>query len=193
MTDMAPPLGLSTDWDDPTLASIPDSTTDFTITPLQRRDEEEVRNLLRQNLTPFEEAGSVLAASFRRLDNLGAVYNGEGARMLIIKDPKNSRCLGCIGIGPLAGLPPEEGIGEIRDLVVDTTARKRGVGRQLLQLAVSVAQQMGYRRLYLETTPEMEKAQRLFTRFGFRPLKEGLGRKAAHSTLPCYYVLEMGT
>lgn len=193
MTDMVPPLGLSTEWDESSLTSIPEQSTDFTITPLQRRDEEEVRNMLRQSLTHFEEAGSVLAASFRRLDNIGAVYNDEGARMLVIKDAKNSHCLGCIGIGPLAGLPPEEGIGEIRDLVVDINVRKRGIGRQLLQLAVSVAQQMGYNRLYLETTPEMEKAQRLFTRFGFRPLKEGLGRKAAHSTLPCYYVLEMGT
>lgn len=191
MTDMAP-LGISAEWNEPSTPSISDTSLDVSITPLQRRDEEEVRNLLRQNLTPFEEAGSVLAASFRRLENLGAVYNREGARMLVIKDAKNSNCLGCIGIGPLAGLPVEEGIGEIRDLVVDVKARKQGVGRQLLQLAVNVAQQMGYRRLYLETTPEMEKARRLFSRFGFRPLKEGLGRKATHDTLPCYYVLEMG-
>lgn len=189
MTDMTP-LGISAEWSDPSAPSISE-TSDVSITPLQRRDEEEVRNLLRQNLAPFEEAGSVLAASFRRLENLGAVYNREGARMLVLKDAKDSHCLGCIGIGPLAGLPVEEGIGEIRDLVVDLKARKQGIGRQLLQLAVNVAQQMGYRRLYLETTPEMEKAQRLFTRFGFRPLKEGLGRKGAHDTLPCYYVLDM--
>lgn len=190
MTDMTP-LGITAEWNQPSAHALSETHLDISITPLQRRDEEEVRNLLRQNLTPFEEAGSVLAASFRRLENLGAVYNSEGSRMLVIKDAKNSHCLGCIGIGPLAGLPVEEGIGEIRDLVVDAKARMQGVGQQLLQLAVNVAQQMGYRRLYLETTPEMEKAQRLFKRFGFRPLKEGLNSKAAHSTLPCYFVLEM--
>ncbi len=53
------------------------------------------------------------------------------------------------------------------------------------------AKAMGYKRLYLETTPQMEKAQKLFIRFGFRPVTQAQQElKDQSSSVPSYFILE---
>jgi len=47
----------------------------------------------------------------------------------------------------------------------------------------------------METTPQMEKAQRLFQRFGFRPVTHAQGTTIVSTDskdgfLPCYFLLE---
>jgi putative acetyltransferase len=152
-----------------------------------------VEDLIRRNLEGYEEAGSVLKATFRRLGDLLNVYQSEGARFFVLRDPRNADgCIGGAGIGSLHGLPPSEGLGEVRDLVLEEGYRGRGLGARLLKRCVEEAKAMGYKRLYLETTPQMEKAQKLFIRFGFRPITqaqpEALGTPV--DKIPCYFLLE---
>ena len=100
--------------------------------------------------------------------------------------------MGGVGIGPLQGLPPEEGVGEIRDMVLEEIYRGRGIGSRLLKRAIEEARKLGYGRLYLETTPQMHNARQLFLRFGFRPVTGGAKEKAdLMERLPCYFVLEV--
>ena len=82
-----------------------------------------------------------------------------------------SKVMGCIGIGSFHGLPLTEGIGEIRELVVDKNYRRRGIGQALLEKALSFAILNKYQKLYLETTPDMENAQSLFQHHGFKPVR----------------------
>lgn len=163
----------------------------FVIEPFTPRDEADLINLLRRNLEPFEEAGSVLAATYRRLAALRACYTAEGTVLLVVRELASGQCAGCVGLGPLAGLPYSEGIGEIRDLVIDERFRRRGLARRLLAMIFAEARRLAYRRLYLETTPEMEKAQALFRSFGFRPVldQRKKGRELCE-TLPCYFMLD---
>jgi putative acetyltransferase len=165
----------------------------ISISTLRPEDETALVNLIRRNLDSFEEAGSVLASTFRRIDKLGATYLQQGFAFFVVRDTGTGACIGGAGLGPLAGLATSEGIGEIRELVIESSYRRRGIGGLLLGRCLEKAREYGYRRLYLETTPQMENAQKLFQRFGFRPVTQSQSKKSAKAsedTLPCYFMLE---
>jgi putative acetyltransferase len=162
------------------------------INPLGPGDVEPMKALLENTLQDFAECGSVLSSAIRRTKSLEKVYRGVGSQYLVAKIPDGTIAAG-VGVGPLAGLPPSEQIGEIRELVVTPSYRGYGFGTQLLESALAEAVKLGYRRLYLETTPEMIHAQRLFQRHGFRPVRETpqstVGRDAVDA-MPAYYLIE---
>lgn len=157
------------------------------IEPLSPARTVEMVNIIRRNLDSFEDAGSILAASFRRLENFYETYSRPGSIYLVVTDPAG-RCIGGAGLGPLAGLPTSEEIGEIRELVIEKPWRNQGIGSCLLNECLVQAREFRYRRIYLETTPEMDKATKLFKRYGFHPVTEG--GDPAGKALPSYYVLD---
>lgn len=166
----------------------------FVIEEISEDTETAVKELIRRNLEGYDEAGTVIASTFRRLNGLLAVYQSGGARYFVLKDSSSDMmCVGGAGIGSLHGLPPSEGLGEVRDLVLDVAYRGRGLGVRLLKKCVEEAKALGYRSLYLETTPKMENAQKLFMRFGFRPVtlasSQGEGAKETKA-VPSYFILE---
>ncbi|MGE0172797.1 MAG: GNAT family N-acetyltransferase [Oligoflexales bacterium] len=164
--------------------------TDISVSTLTKENVSEVIELIRRNFLTFEEAGTVLRSTFLRLENLHEIYFEEGARMQIVKLTSTDELIACIGLGPLAGLPPSERIGEIREFVVDKSYQNMGLGAYLLELCLVQARDLGYRRLYLATTPQMKHAQKLFMRFGFRPVIDKSIKVQNKQQLPCYYMLE---
>ena len=167
------------------------SMDDVLIENLTPNDERAACDLIRRNLSGYEEAGSVLAATFRRLENFYQVNSEVGSRYLVARDvSRGGEIIGGAGIGPLHGLSPSEGLGEVRDLVLEKSYRGRGLGTRVLKRCLDEARKLGYQRLYLETTPQMENAQKLFLRFGFRPVTQGSQKIGKGSPLPCYYILE---
>jgi GNAT superfamily N-acetyltransferase len=61
----------------------------------------------------------------------------------------------------------------VRGMGVTPGARTRGVGFLLLRFVESHAIQQGARRMYLSTTPFLDRAIRLYERSGFRRSDEG--------------------
>lgn len=164
----------------------------YQLSSLSLSDEEQAIDLIRHNLTPYEEAGSVLASTYRRLQNLYRSFSGDGRHFMVIKD--NGIVIGCAGIAPLAGLPKGEGNAEVSELVIDEKYRGQGLGAHLLKNCISYAFDTGYERIYLETTPGMKKARALFDSFGFKPITEKSDQSVATSAgddepMPCYYLL----
>lgn len=163
---------------------------EYKIVSLERGLEEGVINIIKRNLDSFEEAGSVLASSFRRLESFFETYSADGSHYFVVVELESLIPLGGAGIGPMAGLPVSEGIGEIRELVIDEEYRRRGFGGMLLSRCISAAAHYKYKRIYLETTRQMEHAQRLFRRFGFNPVEQHQKGAVRAKNLPCYYMME---
>lgn len=165
---------------------------DFEVARLRPEDRDHVVDIIKEILTPFQEAGSVLASAFRRLRNFDRIYDNHAAAFLCLYHRETQEIIGGAGLGPFAGLNPEDRIGEIRELFVRPSYRNLGLGRKLLEACLSSAKTMNYQRIYLETTPEMINAQRLFKSFGFLPViekkKNGEPRRP-RTSLPCYFVL----
>lgn len=170
----------------------------FKIEVFEAKDELVISNLIRRNLNRYNNHNSALIGSLRRLRNLYKTYRKEGSNLIVAKleNSRQSTPVACVGLGPLHGLPMSEGVGEIRDLVVESRYRGKGIGKTLLDQGIKEAKKFGYQRLYLETTQKMLAAKTIFLRKGFRPItdKPSLAKENLsiinEQELPCYYLLE---
>jgi putative acetyltransferase len=170
---------------------------DVDIGPLPTDQTDEMIQLIRDNLKSYQEAGTVLASMQRRLDQFQSIYQAPGAVFLAVTNRDTGELIGGAGLGPFAGLSHAEKIGEIRELVIAPSHRGQGFGARLLQSCLTWARKFGYERLYLETTPQMQHAQKLFQRFDFKPVtlkqKTAPGSTEAPTNppqVPCYYMLD---
>lgn len=165
---------------------------DYIVTEWKKEDEQGIVNLIRRNLEleKHENDEPVLTATLRRLQDLSGVYASEGNLLYVAKVGALGLPVACVGLGPLHGLPLSEGLGEIRDLVVEKSHRSKGLGSRLLSACIEQARQIGYQRLYLETSKSMVNARKLFVRSGFRAVRDMKSTTPSQEELPCYFVLE---
>ncbi|MGO9828843.1 MAG: GNAT family N-acetyltransferase [Myxococcaceae bacterium] len=73
-------------------------------------------------------------------------------------------------VGSVALRPLSAGLSELKRLYVLPVARRRGVGRALVQTALGAAHQAGLQAVRLDTLSGMHGAQRLYRALGFRPI-----------------------
>lgn len=79
--------------------------------------------------------------------------------------------VGCVG---LLLLP--DGLGEVRRVFVEPSARRRGVGAQLMRAVEDEARSRALTRLRLDTRTDLVEARRLYARHGYRevaPFNDG--------------------
>ena len=80
---------------------------------------------------------------------------------------------GGAGIFPSPGLP--EGVCELVKMYLQKETRGKGLGRLLIETCLESARTMGYKKIYLETMPELTKAISMYERFGFTFLRGPMG------------------
>ncbi|MFS4092747.1 GNAT family N-acetyltransferase [Streptomyces sp. AF1A] len=74
-----------------------------------------------------------------------------------------------VGTLTLVLLPLPSGVrGRVEDVVVDSSARGRGVAGLLIQEALRIAEQAGARTVDLTSRPDRAAANRLYERLGFQ-------------------------
>ena len=96
--------------------------------------------------------------------------------------------VGCCGIYPTEGL--EGHCVELVKFYLAREARGHGIGRQLMDLCIRSARELGYRELYLESLPEFSKAVRIYEKLGFRELSQPMGN-SGHSTCSIWMLLDL--
>ena len=94
------------------------------------------------------------------LAQIDQIY-GKPAGILFLAYEK-ADALGCFGIRKL-----EEGICELKRMYLREEARGRGYGKELLSFAMSQARKLGYKKMRLDTLPDMQQAIRLYEKLGF--------------------------
>ena len=145
----------------------------------------------------LDEAGRVTAAAYREFappgDEMWEQYLGHIAdaasrarrTTVLVAVDGDGRILGSATL-ELTGraeddddrpVPPDEA--HVRMLGVDPSARRRGVGRALMQACERMAADAGRTRLTLNTTERMSAARRMYERLGYvrtadRALPSGL-------------------
>lgn len=106
-----------------------------------------------------------LSASPRRLteDDLRAIIRSDTTRLLMAEE--DDRYIGSLTL--VVFTIPSGTRARIEDLVVQETARGRGVGRSLVQTAIEMAKTLGAEAVDLTTNSSREAANQLYQKLGF--------------------------
>ncbi|MEU7138625.1 GNAT family N-acetyltransferase [Nocardia sp. NPDC046473] len=130
-----------------------------------------------QIATALEATADLVAevnALVRQLSTTAAPLTIDGLAELIASDSATlliaSSEIGVVGMLTLITYPIPTGIrARIEDVVVDESARGKGVAFDLTHAAVELARKAGARTVDLTSRPSRESANRLYQRAGFSP------------------------
>ena len=93
-------------------------------------------------------------------------YFKTGGLFEVIED-EDGNLVGTIGLYPL-----NSETCALRKMYFVPQIRGRGLGRRVLERTVKMARERGFQRITLETSSVLEKANRLYTSFGFKPYEK---------------------
>jgi len=122
---------------------------------------------LRQVRQLFEEYAASLSFDLcfqnfqEELDGLPGGYAPPSGGLGLATNDRGEAA-GCVAVRRL-----EPGVGEMKRLFVRTEYRGTGLGKRLALKVLKEAEAIGYRRIRLDTTPEMAGAIRLYESVGF--------------------------
>lgn len=103
-------------------------------------------------------------------EELETVHHQYGPPMgALVLAYAGDRAVGCAGVRSKGG-----GIAELKRMYVQPEFRGHQLGRLLLERSISMARDLGYEKLRLDTLASMTGARRLYALFGFE-------------TIPAYY------
>lgn len=77
------------------------------------------------------------------------------------------------GIFPSDGLPNDTC--ELVKMYLKKTARGLGLGKLLIEKCIEFAKATGYKKIYIESMPELKKALGIYEKFGFKYLNGPMG------------------
>jgi putative acetyltransferase len=97
------------------------------------------------------------------LDDIEGTYLKTGGTFEVIED-EEGRLLGTVGL-----FRADDETCELRKMYFAPELRGRGMGLYILERTIEAARARGFKRMTLETSSVLEKAIRLYTRFGFKP------------------------
>ncbi|MBM3787778.1 MAG: GNAT family N-acetyltransferase [Acidobacteria bacterium] len=129
------------------------------IRPAHSGDMEQVRALFRE----YQQSLGIdlCFQSFEEeLASLPGRYGPPGGLILLAEQK------GVVALRPL-----DPATAEMKRLYVRPSAQGTGLGRALAEAAISEARRKGYRRLRLDTLPQMGKAIKLYQKLGFQEIE----------------------
>jgi putative acetyltransferase len=142
-----------------------------TIRTIQPADNQVLAVIIRNALAEFgaNKPGTVYYDA--TTDALYELFQKQGSIYFVAEE--NNQLIGGAGIYPSPGLPPDTC--ELVKMYLSPVARGKGIGKMLIEKALQFASDTGYRKVYIETMPELGKAMSVYEKFGFRYLDGPLG------------------
>ena len=104
-------------------------------------------------------------------DTLFEVFQTPRSRYFLAE--LNNKIVGGGGIYPTDGLPGDTC--ELVKMYLLPEARGYGLGRTLIEKCIEAAAENGFKKIYLETMPELKQALSVYEKFGFDYLKGPMG------------------
>jgi putative acetyltransferase len=143
----------------------------ITIREILPTDNQEIATIIRSCLAEFgaNKPGTVYFDP--TTDQLFELFREPGSIYFIAAE--ENRLLGGGGIFPSKGLP--EGTCELVKLYLLPDVRGIGLGAALMKRCISAARTLGYKSIYIESMPELNKAVNMYEKFGFNQLDGPLG------------------
>ncbi len=149
----------------------------MTIRPIQQEDNQELAAMIRAVFREYgiDRPGTVYTDP--TTDILHSVFQEPGSAYWIAED--DGKIIGGCGIYPTKGLP--NGCAELVKFYMAASHRGTGIGRKLMEQSIHSARALGYRQLYLESFPELNKAVSMYVKAGFRELLKPMGESGHYA------------
>jgi putative acetyltransferase len=144
----------------------------YSLRSLQSHDDAALAAIIRQVSQEYGlAAASGFAVADPVLDHLSFVYQQENSHYWVVSND-DGEVFGGGGIAPLQGAPH---ILEIQKMYFLNKIRGQGLAKEILNQAFSFAQTHGVKKIYLETTANLQDAIKLYEHLGFEYLDAPLG------------------
>jgi putative acetyltransferase len=143
----------------------------YHIRPIRPEDDPFIARIILQVMSGYRADPHTTIAGDPSLHHMYQNYQEAKAAYFVAEEA--GKILGGCGIRQLAG--GDAHTCELQRMFLLPEARKRGIGKALMQLCLEKAQAFGYRQVYIETLEEMLAARSLYLRFGFREIEQRLG------------------
>lgn len=138
------------------------------ITP---RDNAILARIIRASLSEFGANRPGTVYFDKATDNLFKLFQTEQSRYFVAVS--SDKILGGGGIFPTSGLPADTC--ELVKMYLLPEARGNGIGKLLINKCIEAAQEFGFKKMYLETLPELKNAVKVYEKSGFTYLDKPLG------------------
>jgi putative acetyltransferase len=147
------------------------------IRPIQENDNAALASMIRTVFREFgiDRPGTVYTDP--TTDALFNVFRQSGSAYWVAEE--DGEIIGGCGIYPTPGLP--EGCAELVKFYLAASYRGRGIGRSLMEKSMQSAKDKGYKQLYLESFPELNKAVSMYVKAGFRELSSPMGNSGHYA------------
>lgn len=142
-----------------------------TIRNIQPADNPVIASIIRASLAEFgaNKPGTVYYDI--TTDALFGLFQKEKAAYFVAE--ADGEIVGGGGIYPTDGLPADTC--ELVKMYLSPQVRGMGLGRKLIEKSIAFATKAGYKKIYLETMPELKQALNIYAKVGFEYLKSPMG------------------
>lgn len=144
---------------------------DIEIRTIQPSDNSGIANIIRNTLAEFDANRPGTVYFDPTTDRLFEIFQTPGSIYYVATN--RNILVGGAGIFPSDGLP--EDTCELVKMYLIPVARGLGMGKILIEHCLAFAKQAGYKRIYLETLPELKKAIQVYEKFNFTYLPGPMG------------------
>lgn len=144
---------------------------EITIRTIEERDNTALANLIRTTLKEFGANHCGTVYYDESTDHLFEIF--QLPRSVYYVAEMNNEVVGSGGIFPTKGLPDDTC--ELVKMYLYPQVRGFGLGKLLIQKCIDYAEASGYKKIYLETMPELKLALKTYEKFGFKYIDHAMG------------------
>jgi putative acetyltransferase len=138
---------------------------------IEKQDNPIIAKIIRTTLEEFNANHPGTVYFDASTDALFELFQAEKANYQVAI--LNGELVGGGGIFPTEGLPDDTC--ELVKMYLAHHARGTGIGKLLIEKAIASAKAMGFKKIYLETMPELKLALNIYAKFGFKYLSAPMG------------------
>ena len=157
------------------------------IRPIAPSDNAELAKVIRRVLLEFDVPRTGTAYADPELDRMYETYKTSQSQYWVVVN--GDQIVGGAGVAPLQEGPAE--ICELQKMYFDPSARGVGLGANMMRTCLDFAQKQGFKKVYLETLPQMVAAQKLYAKFDFNALPNALGN-TGHCNCSVWMLKDIG-
>jgi putative acetyltransferase len=144
---------------------------------IEEKDNAPLAKLIREVFCEFGIDKSGTVYDDPTTDKLFELFQTENSAYWVAEE--NGKLLGGCGVYPTHGLP--NGCAELVKFYLAPNARGEGIGRLLMQIINNTARSFGYKKLYLESFPELTGAVSIYKKQNYRFINAPLGNSGHHA------------